>query len=415
MSMPLSASLGRLGEVFGSAPPPSPSSRGSESYIAQTTSTDLGRLNEVSGSTAMPISSLSPRGNESEIAKIMQNVLDAKQAHKEKILKDKSERLITALLIGGDVFTTGYLGFQGVQALVPSIQSMAAVGTATLVCGELAGAINIVVGIICFVQACKAFKSGDKELGVRLMFDFVFSTAIGLVMILASLAIKVGALAGIGAFLAANPWLLPVLFFVVTLPLICELSRKIGKIALGQDLGSKLQLAQLPMLLSKDLDWTKIKSLYQGTQIDLTALEKCSTERELLKKLGGKHGIMQQLQADMGVEAAMETFKLLMFIQKQNREKVLDQIEVVNKKLAEWKRALYVRMFQQVLYTAGFAVSMAGLSPKVDANLLNGVQNIALAGANAIPFYMDTFWLFKRNAPLVVPKVVSKQALVSPD
>jgi hypothetical protein len=48
---------------------------------------------------------------------------------------------------------------------------------------------------------------------------------------------------------------------------------------------------------------------------------------------------------------------------------------------------------------------MAALSPKTNANLLNGSQSLLLMGANVIPLYMDSFWPFKRNTPMVIPKV----------
>src|SRR5262249_33560070 len=118
---------------------------------------------------------------------------------------------------------------------------------------------------------------------------------------------------------------------------------------------------------------------------------------------------MEELQAELGVEAAVEVFDLLKLIQEKNTEKALEKILIAKEKIDEWNRSLYVRMFQQILYIVGFIVSMAALGPKVNAGVLNGGANFFLTGANVIPLYMDTFWPFRRNTPMVVPKVEAKE------
>jgi len=69
-------------------------------------------------------------------------------------------------------------------------------------------------------------------------------------------------------------------------------------------------------------------------------------------------------------------------------------------------------MAQQLLYIVGFALSMGALSTNaVATQVLNVSQNFLLMGANVIPTYMDTFWPFKRNAPMVVSKVETNEVL----
>jgi hypothetical protein len=337
-----------------------------------------------------------PVGEENKIAALAQKVLDAKKAHVKTALDNKWERY-NPILIGGDFFSVGYLAFQGVQSLVPSVQQIAAIAIAGVVCGVIAGAINIGVGLISLKEAIQAFRNGDKVLGLRLLLDFFCWSSIGVVMILAALAIKVTALAAIGAFFAAHPWVLPVLFFAATIPLLVELSYRIQQVFASKDLGSKLKLNELQSLLQAATpDWEKM-----SVPFNLNGLEKKSAD-EQLQSLSGK---MEELQADMGVEAAVEVFELLKLIQEKNEIKALEQIKIAKQKIEEWNRSLYLRMFQQILYSVGFIVSMVALAPNVNAGLLNGTQSFFLVGANAIPLYMDGFWPFRRNTPIVVPKV----------
>jgi len=335
---------------------------------------------------------------ENKIAGLAQKVLDAKKAHVKKALDNKWERY-SPILIGGDFFSVGYLAFQGVQSVVPSIAHISAIAIAGLVCGVIAGGINVGVGLISLKEAIQAFRNGDKVLGARLLLDFFCWTTIGVIMILASLAIKVTALAAIGTFFAAHPWVLPVLFFIATIPLLVELGYRIQQVFASKDLASKLKLDELETLLqNKEPDWEKMSAL---NPFNLKGLEKMSEDGQI-EFWSGK---MEELQADMGVEAAVEVFELLKLIQEKNANQALEQIKIAKEKVEEWNRSLYVRMFQQILYIVGFIVSMAALAPNVNAGLLNGTQSFFLAGANAIPLYMDAFWPFRRNTPMVVPKV----------
>ncbi len=368
------------------------------------------RLGEVFGRVKTTPSLI--RESDSRVAQAMQKVLVAKQAHVKAALDDKWQRY-NPVFIGGDLFTFGYLAFQGIQSLKPSLQTIPAIGAATLACGCVAGVIWIGVGLVSLKEAMQAFRNNDKVLGLRLMLDSICCTAIGVVMVLASLAIKVSALAGIGAFFAANPWFLPVLFFVITIPLLLELSYRLNNIAASKDLASKLKLNELETLLqAKELDWKKIDQLYVGTEspFNLNPLETCG-EKQQIQMLSQK---MEEFQADMGVDAAVEVFELLKHIEKRNRKEALEHLAIAKKRIKEWNQSLYLRMFQQILYLVGFGISMGTLgAPAKTVNLLNGTQSFFLVGANIIPLYMDTFWPFKRNTPIVVPKVEESEIIKS--
>jgi len=351
----------------------------------------------VSQSLNVPMSS--DLGTE-EITQVMQGVLTAKNELIEKAKANTLQRY-NPILIGGDLFSMGYLAFEGALSLAPHLQAIPSIGLATLVCGEIAGVINLGVGLVCLKEGIQALKNGDYRGGVRLILDFTCCMAIGLIMILNSLSIRVVALGGVGAFFTANPWLLPLIFFIATLPLIGDLGLRIKDIAQEKNLGAKLQMNALEKLLANK-DWDGIEKLCQDPNHPLHVESASKTKEEMVQCLSKK---MEELQADMGVTAATETFALMLALQNKDQIAALTHLSLTRKEIGDWNRSIYVRMFQQVLYVGGFGVSMAALSPTANGNLLNGVQNLCLAAANAIPLYMDIFWPFKRNQLIVVPKV----------
>jgi len=334
-----------------------------------------------------------------EVTQIMQNILGTKSVHIQNAKANKWERY-NPILIGGDLFSFGYLAFQGILSLAPKLQAIASIGMATLVCGEIAGLINIGVAFVCLKEGIQALKNGDYRGGIRLLLDFSCCMGIGVVMILTSLAIKITSIGAVAAFFAANPWVLPLIFFIATLPLLCDLGLRIKDILLSTNLGSKLQLNQLESFLQKK-DWEEIGKICKDPSHPFYFDSNLSQE-EMAQFFSKK---MEQMQADMGVVAAIESFRLMVALQDKNEDLAKTQLTAAGQKIKEWNRAIYVRMFQQILYVSGFGVSMAALSPQVNGGLLNGIQDFCLAAANAIPFYMDVCWPFKRNQLIVVPKV----------
>lgn len=343
---------------------------------------------------------------------IMQRVLQQKEKKVKAALANKLERY-NPILIGGDLLSMGFTAFQGAQCLFPAMQSITGIVLTSLVCGVVAGLINIGVAYISYQEARQAFKNGDQLLGWRLRFDAFFLLLIGVVMIIVSLAAKLTILGAVGAFFTANPWLLPLLFFIITIPLIYEILQRTKSIWFHQDLASSLKIKDLQNLLQKDItNWQEIAKLYTDTPFDLTELQKDmeqgKDERALIDKLSQK---METLQADMGLEAGVEAFKLLLYILKKEKAAIISQLDLCKKKISSWNFAQHVRLTQQILYILGFILSMVALSPKVNANTWNAGQNFALVGANLIPLYMDLFWPFKRNTTLVVPKVEIEEAV----
>jgi hypothetical protein len=312
-----------------------------------------------------------------EISRLMQEVITAKEQNVEIALKDTGNRFSPSL-IGGDLLNTGYFVLLGLQNLIPAVQHVASIGFATLICGEAGGAINIFVAAISARGATQAYRNKDYLLAARLACDAICYFPIGVIMILSSLSSKFAALGCIGAVFAANPWLMPLLFMLASLPLCYELGVRVLALIKATDLGSKLQ---------DDL------AAHSDPKHPFN-LASCKNRNDL----GAK---MEELQADMGVEAGLEVFKLLQMI--QNKEPLLAQVEKAKAKVKEWNHSLYLRVFQQTLFLAGFVVCMAALC--VQPAVLNATQNFLLAGGNGIAIYMDTAWPFRRNTPMVMPKI----------
>ncbi|MBX7066421.1 MAG: hypothetical protein K1X28_04240 [Parachlamydiales bacterium] len=325
------------------------------------------------------------------VATLLDEVIDQKSANTQKAL-DGRVNINEAVMIGGDLFSMGYLAFQGAQIVKPALAAIPAIAIATLACGCIAGAINIGVAIISMKEGFQALKNGDTKLALRLFLDFFGLFGIGTIMILASLALRVAALSAVGTFFGANPWLLPVLFFIISIPILVEISNRIYNIQMGKDLASQLNGDLNQLIHGKDPNNPfHFQSLLESQETDL------EVRNEIARRF-------EQLQADMGVEAASEALKLirLQMLQEDTKE----QLQKFKEKIAEWNRAQYVRMFQQVLYAAAFGVSMGTLNPSMNTAAVNGTQTFAMTAANAIPLYMDTFWPFKRNTPIVVPHVI---------
>lgn len=324
-----------------------------------------------------------------KLSQLMQTIIKKKEQNIQSALNGRVNAS-EAILIGGDLFTMGYMAFEGAQIVKPSLSALPAFSLGTLTCGILAGVINLGVCIVCLKEAIQAFKNGDNLLGARLFIDFVNLASIGAIMILASLATQVSVLGGIGAFFAANPWLLPVLFFIISLPNMVEVIRRLKNIHTGKDLAAQLNTADLQKL---------IRGFHEKNPFHLQPLL-AMDEKSALNALSDK---LEQFQADMGAVAALETFKVMQKLLK--KEDFEEQLALARKKIAEWNRAQYVRLFQQALYTTSFVVSMAALTPRLSTPAFRGTISFAMTGANAIPLYMDVFWPFKRNTLIVVPKI----------
>lgn len=397
---------------------------------------------------------------EERTADIVKQVLTKKEALLEKALSNKWD-VYNPILIGGDLFTMGYLGFEVAKSLIPATAGLASFFSfATLFFGEIGGLINLGVALISFKEAAQAFYNGDWKLGTRLALDFICLLAIGSIMILASTALKASALSAIGGLFATNPWLLPLLFFIVTIPLLIEISSREKNILLNQDIASKININKLLQDIEKGLfELPELFKVDEQNKIRLEErldeLKKCleklqdrelkerllkkieNASKELLaekiqineleewlfentgtdssikaqikemKDLGLKLRItkrMEFFQAETGVKVALAAFKVWHAMLENDKEKAKASLNLLKEKVSEWNRKQHVRFTQQILYILGFGLSMGALAPKA-ADLMNNLDTTAMVGANGVALYMDSCWATERNTPIVTPKV----------
>jgi hypothetical protein len=322
-------------------------------------------------------------------------VLNKKKSNRQLALNDTWTRYSPSM-IGGDLFTMVYTGFTGAQYFAPSLQSISCLGWITSGAAEIGGLINILVACQEIKEAFTA-QGNDNVTFWKNVFDASLYILIGLLMITIGIATKVIALGSLAAFFTANPWLLPVLFFVASLPLIVEVSHRVTKIVLKKNLASCIAFQSIKTNLLSN----RSEALHTLQASLFSDLSSQSSTLDISKK-------MEKLQEDMGVEAAIEVFSLFKMLMDESVAtlRIEEQIQRAEQKIKEWYRAQYVRMFQQVLYIMAFVISMGALAPGVNANVMKGSDNVAMAGANLIPLYMDTFWPFKRNVQMVVPPAI---------
>ncbi len=144
------------------------------------------------------------------------DVIIQKKANVQRALQNKWVRYHPGM-IGGDALTMAYTGFTGVQYFLPALQTVSWVGWVTSSVGEIGGLINIWVACQEFREAYTAIQNKDMVNAWKMIFDASFFVLIGLLMIVVGITTKVFALGSVSAFFTANPWLLPVLFFIVTM------------------------------------------------------------------------------------------------------------------------------------------------------------------------------------------------------
>lgn len=333
---------------------------------------------------------------EQRVSTLMQSLIEQKNQLKENAAKNRLNAS-EATLIGGDFFNMGYLVFSGILAAFPSAGNIPAVAGIGFACAEIGGLINIFVALICLKEGIQALKNGDKLTAFRLIVDAVGLAFIGVLMIFASLGAKIAAFSGVTTFLAANPWLLPVLFLIVTLPTFFEVTSRIKCELTKKDYFSQIDKDHLAQLINGE-DRTNpfhMMPLIKDLKNDP------NDETEVFKKLSSK---MEQLQADMGVEGALEAFKMLKdIVDKKNAKEAFDKVKT---EVDKWNRIQKIRMAQQVLYLGAFGLSMGALSsPFLRGASFQAAQSFAMAGANAIPLGLDIFEPFKRNVPIIIPKI----------
>lgn len=344
-----------------------------------------------------------PSAQDETLSAAALTVIQKKQENIDTVLADTKARYhpITGsdtILFYGNVFNFGYLIFEGVKCAAPATKTISGVMIASMVFGVVGGAINIAVGLVCLKEALQAVANKDYAKAARLFCDFFFCTAIGMLMIVVSLAPS----SALGTFFVANPWVLPLLWLIITIPLFIEITYGTQKIWRATDIASTLKLDPLKTLLEAEtVDWNQVKAHLQNTILDIDQIQD-AFQKHKLHSLSDR---MEVLQAEMGPVSAVATMRLFHAILNRKKEDAIKTIEELQGHVSFWNKALHVRLLQQLFFFASFAVSMGALHMHRGIGTIEATQNFALAAANGIPLYMDLFWPFARNTTLVVPKV----------
>lgn len=340
--------------------------------------------------TAPPPSALLSSENQNLIHQFaLKTIIETKEAEINRIRENRWD-IGEVILVGGDYFSWGYLGMQTALIWKKSLENHLPFGLSFSACGIAAGVINMAVAGIEIFQAIQTLKNnnwswkGDAgEQAKRLLLDALIFFLIGVVMCLVSIsskAFEIGALAAVGAFFTKFSWILPILYFIAAIPTIKELSYKYLKIQKGEDFGTKIAKEEGSCLKIEE-DPNNPLSLED-------ALENWSR-------------LTETLQAEIGVEAAVEVLKLKqMEFQKADTS---TQKQRVNNEIREWRKALKLRGIQQAAYALG-AVSGGISSIGAASKNLTIVSDGLDAFANAEAAYLDTRskYLFKRNVLKVV-------------
>lgn len=333
-----------------------------------------------------------------------------KSEYKEQSLKERTGKGLASevALIGGDAFTSGYFAYQTVEIVLPSINKINAVAWSNIFCGEIAGAINLGVAAVLFVNTIKAYRADDNW--QRQALDCICLTLVGTLMILTSLALKVGALGAMGGFFAANPWLMPVLFFVASLPIASEVILRVAKNYQNRDIGA--QILRLNRNTEFEVTYTEKNGNAPVTKSITYTLNQIEDMNEN-DRLVALNRIANYLQTSIGVDAAIEALKYLGTIMNAAPgEARFNQETKLEQSLEKWNFAQKIRLLQQIFYALAFILSMVVFkTPRQIGTALKVAENGFLFTGNFIPLYMDSFWPLKRNTQIVVDPVLTDEEL----
>ena len=312
-------------------------------------------------------------------------------------------RRFDASLIGGDIFNSLYLSFQGIRSILAVSSTHLSSGVAsTLACASLvlgiaAGAINIGVGLLCLADGIHKLKAGDKLSGIRLLIDGALSISIGIVMILAQAAFV--------GFFAAHPYILAILFAIMTLPLLYECSKRCLQIFRDQDVASQFFKAlgttrSNPNITQGNIKWKELSSLFPE-------LEKAKTRPKDAEQL--ICDLMQRLEAEIGVRAGKELLDLVSRLGKG--EANLDD-QKLRKEVRRWNVIQSVRLLQQIIYILATPFSLVSSFTQGTASLAcDSAQSMLLAVANFIPLILDLKVPDGRNVPVAIDPVEPKDLI----
>ena len=345
-----------------------------------------------------------------KLSKCVQQIFEKKEELVTQSLANKKRRFhpltgSCSVQVLHDAFNTVFVACVAIKAFVPSITHIAAVGVTFSVFGGIGGVMNILISGVCLREALQAFKNGDRARGLGYLIMSIALFSMGVFMLLSTISAYVGVLGGVGAVIASNPWILPVLLILLMLPLIYEVGKNNKGIFSHTDGYSILKLNKLEEILEKnDVKRDEIFNLWEGSLLDYKKIK----EEFNFKGIEALNTQMEKLQSNMGAEGAVAAFKLFQSVLDQNKENVQKHIIELKGHATQWKRVQYIRLFQQVLFVGSFILSIIALR-RVDTRIIELVDNISMFLGMGIPLYLDALRPLIRNCSIVVPKVDVKE------
>jgi hypothetical protein len=330
-----------------------------------------------------------PEGPDIRIASAMQRIVGQEQALAKKAIHDPWKRFPVGV-IGGAALNVGQLALTGVSVLA----ACAAISNILTGIGLLGGLLNIKEGAIAIHEGLHAWKSNDKQLAAKLFLQGILSFGLGTVMVLLSVA-RFVALSGVVGFFAANPYILPVLGFVLAIFLLIDMVNRLSPVIQGKDLGSKLELAGLRSMLETN---TPEKGMEKAMQWVHSNIKECISE-DPTKTDQAVQTKLNEYKAEIGFTAAMETFQLFeMILHKQKKEEILKQVAIVENKISQWNKILYYKTFSVLIAAMGSGAAIGGIALR--SNPVNGADDFLMSAAGVVPLYFDICRPFERDTPL---------------
>jgi len=359
-----------------------------------------------------------------KVSFLMRKVVEVKNEKKQDIEKKRSTlsgRYLSlspdsdGILVFGDLFSMGFLGFQAVQNFFPSIISSTLIKI-TGILGMIGGVINVFVGIICVVQGIKKVgKQGQGYNAARLLIDGVLMIAIGGVMIFSLFS---------SVIVVTCPYLLPLLFALLSVFITFEVGKYVVPMFLGKDLGTRFMREMRNMQQCTVLDQQEKKvsgivekffSIKDGKDSYSINTLQNETDQRMWELLCKK---MDQLEGEIGTEAAIALYNLMLQLVKASTttddgefgsiiNNLVEERDKLDSLFTKWRWIQYTRFAQQVLYIVASVASWATFIRGWPVDIINGCVNFFMTLANFIPLVLDITCPFERNVPVVVGKVTA--------
>lgn len=326
-----------------------------------------------------------------KVAKRKRELFQETKATRYKGINGVKERVYVGTDIG-----TALFGFtDGLSLIAQACPKFASLLTsqglkglvlASAIGGIIGGALAIAEGAFVLSDGIQNLQNGQYGQAAYMFAVSVLLIGIGTLIFLSGLSFLGAQIGAVGA-IAANPYAMPILLFLLTVPGLIQTIRYLVSVAKSKDTGSLLLDPKLRgKLVSQKLAELKVKS---------------SELKENLCKL------MEQLTQELGIVAGIDAFELLRLLIQQTKKRVLQKkIEKFRRKLRGWNRMMALRAVQLTLYALTLPTGIASAkTSQTVGNMIAAASDYFLGAPKAMAAYMDQCKPFSRNSPLAVARV----------